>query len=246
MRPQDGTGRVVQSEHANRKAAGGMPPLEDLAATLRDHLWRAGVRRAELHEERPTTKRVTFYDLRATGITWEALANTPHLAIQQRAGHKNFSTTQGYIRAAEAVGINVGAPFPPLPAELTGDVGDAEAAGSESPSESKSESEDPGDDTIEHQTSSKVSASPTGFESADTVASAPDCPSDAAISEGAPDARRQPPGGDDAITATRGQNDDELREAIKRALDEGRIDDAHALLARLARGARPSKLRRVK
>ena len=85
MRPADGAGRVVTSEHANRKAEGGMPPLEDLAATLRDHLWRADVRRADLHEERPNTKRVTFYDLRATGITWEVLAGAEHLRLMQRA-----------------------------------------------------------------------------------------------------------------------------------------------------------------
>jgi integrase len=120
MRPKDGGGRVVESEHANRKAEGGMPPLESLAGTLRDHLVRAGVTRSELHEERPTTKRMTFYDLRATGITWEALAGTEPLVIQRRAGHRNFDTTQGYIRTAEEIGVSVGTPFPPLPASLLG------------------------------------------------------------------------------------------------------------------------------
>jgi integrase len=120
----DGTpsGRVVRSDSAKRGAASkahGMPPLEDLAATLREHLLRAGVDRAELHDERPTTKRVTFYDLRSTGITWEVLAGTEHLKIQQRAGHKSFSTTQGYIRSAEELGASIGDPFPPMPASLT-------------------------------------------------------------------------------------------------------------------------------
>jgi hypothetical protein len=55
---------------------------------LRDHFRRAGVRRADLHEERPTTKLVTFYDLRSTGITWEVLAGTEPLRVQQRAGHR--------------------------------------------------------------------------------------------------------------------------------------------------------------
>jgi integrase len=119
----DGTpaGRVVQSDSAKRGEAAkahGMPPLEDLAATLREHLLRAGVDRAELHEERRTTKRVTFYDLRSTGITWEVLARTEHLKIQQRAGHKSFSTTQGYIRTAEELGASIGAPFPALPDSL--------------------------------------------------------------------------------------------------------------------------------
>lgn len=39
-----------------------------------------------------------MYDLRATGITWVALAGTDPLRIRQRAGHENFETTQGYIR----------------------------------------------------------------------------------------------------------------------------------------------------
>ncbi|HVW30010.1 MAG TPA: hypothetical protein VHC69_31830 [Polyangiaceae bacterium] len=48
------------------------------------------------------------------GITWEALAGTEPLHIMQRASHKDFKTTQGYIREAEAVGLGVGVPFPPL------------------------------------------------------------------------------------------------------------------------------------
>jgi integrase len=112
-------GRVVQNTHENKEAEHGFPPLEDLAATLRTHLRRAGVNRADLHDDRSTTKRVTFYDLRATGITWEVLAGTDHVRIMQRAGHRNFSTTQGYIREAEAVGIDAGAPFPALPPELS-------------------------------------------------------------------------------------------------------------------------------
>jgi integrase len=113
-------GRVVQHTHDNQGEghAHGMPPLEDLAATLRVHLLRAGVTRSDLHDEQSTTKRVTFYDLRATGITWEVLDSTEHVRIMQRAGHRNFSTTQGYIREAEAVGLDIGAPFPTLPATL--------------------------------------------------------------------------------------------------------------------------------
>ncbi len=119
LHAENGSGLVVRNEHPNRDAhQHGMPPLEDLAATLRDHLLRAGVDRAELFNDTPTTRRVTFYDLRATGITWEALAGTEHLRIMQRAGHANFSTTLGYIREAEAVGMHVGEPFPELPEAL--------------------------------------------------------------------------------------------------------------------------------
>ncbi len=109
-----GVGHVVQHTHDNKLASHGMPPTEDLAATLREHLQRAGIERAELYAKRSTTKRVTFYDLRASGITWEVLAGTEHVRIMQRAGHENFSTTKGYIREAEALGENVGEPFGPL------------------------------------------------------------------------------------------------------------------------------------
>ena len=71
--------------------------MNELATTLRDHLLRAEVKRAELHTASAGTKRMTFYDLRATGITWEVLAGTDHVRIMQRAGHTNFATTLGYI-----------------------------------------------------------------------------------------------------------------------------------------------------
>jgi hypothetical protein len=64
-----GKGRVVQNTHENKIAPHGVPPTEDLAETLRDHLTRAKIKRADLHDARPGTKRITFYDLRATGIT---------------------------------------------------------------------------------------------------------------------------------------------------------------------------------
>lgn len=148
-RETDGRGRVVVHDHENKEAEHGFPPLEDLAATLRAHLLRAGVDRAELHEDRATTKRVTFYDLRATGITWEALAGTEPLHIMQRAGHKDFKTTQGYIREAEAVGLGVGVPFPPLPDSLIVAAHSGRAA--------LSDRESPGK-------KARNAASPTGFE----------------------------------------------------------------------------------
>jgi hypothetical protein len=51
-------------------------------------------------------------DLRATGITWEALAKTELLTIMQHAGHTEPKTTMGYIREAEAVGLEVGSRSP--------------------------------------------------------------------------------------------------------------------------------------
>jgi hypothetical protein len=40
------------------------------------------------------------------------------LKIQQRAGHTDFQTTQGYIRVAESVRDGFGQPFPTLPVAL--------------------------------------------------------------------------------------------------------------------------------
>jgi integrase len=108
MRAQaDGKGRVVS-----------MPPVEDLSATLRDHLQRAGVTRRELFDNSKTQKRMTFYDLRATGITWRAVRGDDPLAIMQDAGHLNFSTTQMYIRTARVLAPGFGEVFGPLPASL--------------------------------------------------------------------------------------------------------------------------------
>ncbi|MCE7894796.1 MAG: hypothetical protein DYH12_34680 [Sorangiineae bacterium PRO1] len=88
---------------------------QNLSALLRKMLLRAGITRPELHERTSTRKPMTFYDLRATGITWMAVRGDDPLKIMQRAGHENFSTTQGYIRTAEAVREGFGEPFPPLP-----------------------------------------------------------------------------------------------------------------------------------
>jgi integrase len=116
-----GVGLVVQNPHEQRTQPHGLPPKERLATSLREHLQlKAKVDRAELYADRATTKRITFYDLRATGITWEVLAGTEHVRVQQRAGHKHFATTALYIREAETLGVAVGEPFPPLPASLLG------------------------------------------------------------------------------------------------------------------------------
>lgn len=145
-----GTGLVVQHEHENKDAPHGLPPLEGLAATLREHLARAGVKRAELFETDDTSRRVVFYSLRHTGITWEVLADTEELRILQRAGHKNLKTTQGYVHAVEDVDLNPGEkPFAPLPRSLYSveQVGHAVAQ-----------------DAASNRNHSAKRASPTGFE----------------------------------------------------------------------------------
>jgi integrase len=88
------------------------------ARTLRDDLQRAGVTRAALFDGTVTTKQVTLYDLRASGITWRTLRRDDPREIQQDAGHEKYSTTEGYVRAARLHRDKVGTPFADLPAEL--------------------------------------------------------------------------------------------------------------------------------
>jgi hypothetical protein len=66
----------------------------------REHLLRAGRKRADLHLNDARHKHLTFHDLRATGITWAALRGDDPLKIKQRAGRSTFRTTEGYIREA--------------------------------------------------------------------------------------------------------------------------------------------------
>jgi hypothetical protein len=84
-------------------------------ATLRDHLRRAGVDRAALFEDTPTVKQITFYDLRATGITWRTLRGDDARTIKHAAGHEKYATTEGYVREAAIYRGRVGEPFPILP-----------------------------------------------------------------------------------------------------------------------------------
>lgn len=96
-----------------------------MARNLRRWLWKAGVRRAALHEPTPTSKPLTWHDLRATGATWLAIRGDDPLKIQQRCGHADFATTQRYIREAEAVRDGFGDVFPELPACLLDAFGKA-------------------------------------------------------------------------------------------------------------------------
>ena len=93
-----------------------LPPCEDWAATFRVHLKRAGVERESLYESSPTVKNITMYDLRATGITWRTLRGDDTRKIQREAGHKDYGTTDGYVRDAAVYGNRLGEVFPPLPA----------------------------------------------------------------------------------------------------------------------------------
>jgi integrase len=109
---------VLRVMHAESGGAGrvvpAMPRMRDLAEGLRNFLQLARVTRAELHKSTPTRKAMTWHDLRATGLTWLAIRGDEPLKIKQRAGHSAFSTTEGYVRQAEAVRSDFGDVFPPL------------------------------------------------------------------------------------------------------------------------------------
>ncbi len=126
MRAEAGQGRRVIER---------MPPEEDLAEKLRHWLRKAGVTREELFVNDRSRKWMTFHDLRATGITWRAIRGDEPLRIMRAAGHKNFQTTLGYIRAAEQVRDGFGTVFPPLPPSLLGRTPGAPGQGGESPPE---------------------------------------------------------------------------------------------------------------
>jgi hypothetical protein len=91
-----------------------------MSRDLRLWLASAGVTRPELHKGDAHRKPLTWHDLRATGLTWLAVRGDEPLKIKQRAGHSTFSTTEGYIREAEAVRDGFGNVFPPLPGPLFG------------------------------------------------------------------------------------------------------------------------------
>jgi len=114
---------LLRAMHAEKRGQGLVIQLmreRSMAERLRKWLLRAGVTRPELHEGSPTRKPMTWHDLRATGITWMAVRGDDPLKIKQRAGHSTFSTTEGYIREAEAIRDGFGEPFPSLPRCLLG------------------------------------------------------------------------------------------------------------------------------
>lgn len=114
---------------------------------LREHLAAAGIKRAALFADGVAERPVTLHDLRASGITWLALAGVDALKIQRRAGHASFATTQIYIREAENLGADVGAPFGPLPTSFLTKIGAPDQSSghsSERPSASTEEAKNMG------------------------------------------------------------------------------------------------------
>lgn len=109
---------LLKGMHDESKGKGPVVSFRDrhMSRDLRLWLKRAGVTRPELHEGNATRKPITWHDLRATGITWMAVRGDDPLKIRQRAGHSTLSTTELYIREAEAIRDGFGEVFPSLPA----------------------------------------------------------------------------------------------------------------------------------
>jgi integrase len=129
---KNGEGRVVSIPEplmpllrSMREAAGGegkvcRMALSNAARGLRLWLARAGVgqkpERAKLVKGSETSKVIRWHDLRATGLTWHAVAGKPATEIRDIAGHKNTTMTDRYLRAASVVRAGRhGEVFPALP-----------------------------------------------------------------------------------------------------------------------------------
>jgi hypothetical protein len=114
---------LLQAMRAESNGVGRVSPVsatdKKLSRQLERCLHLAGVDREDLFIDDASRKSMTAHDLRATGVTWAALRGDDPLKIMQRAGHKEFSTTQIYIGEAENLRAeNFGTPFPPLPAGM--------------------------------------------------------------------------------------------------------------------------------
>lgn len=90
------------------------------AIRIRRFLKLAGITRPRLFETTATTMAVNFRSLRDSGITWLALAGVDSIRMMRRAGHESVSTTLGYVKQAEDVNGTMGEPFGALPEALTG------------------------------------------------------------------------------------------------------------------------------
>ena len=96
---------------------------DHLAEKFREHLIAAKVDRDELHATTQTHVRANFRSCRDSGITWLAMSGLGVDKICRRAGHDDVNTSMGYVKLAEDLSGNLGAPFAPLPATLVGTGG---------------------------------------------------------------------------------------------------------------------------
>lgn len=91
---------------------------DHLAQLFRAHLKAAGVTRTELHTSTRTHVQSNFRSCRDSGITWLAMSGVGVDKIVRRAGHDMVQTSMGYVKQAEDLTGDLGAPFGPLPESL--------------------------------------------------------------------------------------------------------------------------------
>lgn len=89
-----------------------------MTSIFRDHLKLAKVERGELTTSTRTTVEANFRSWRDSGLTWLAMNGLDVARIQRRAGHETISTTMGYVKQAEDLTADLGAPFMALPDSL--------------------------------------------------------------------------------------------------------------------------------
>lgn len=112
---------LLETMYAERKDDGPILPAKifhHLAKRFREHLRLAGITRADLFVADDQHLAIRFHDTRATGITWMAMRGDDTTTIMERVGHRDFGTTQIYLRQADALRGRIGTPFPQLPACL--------------------------------------------------------------------------------------------------------------------------------
>ena len=103
-----------------------MPPESSLSTRLRQYTSWAKISRANLFTTTSVSRRLSFRDLRATGITWRAMRGDDPKKIQRGAGNALAQTTDIYIRVAEDIRpeeekqFATVPPFPPLPEAIFG------------------------------------------------------------------------------------------------------------------------------
>ena len=95
-----------------------MSASNTLPRALRRELEEAGVKRAELHVDSATSRKLDFHDLRHTYGTWRAVRGDEIIKIRFAMGHTDLQTTQRYINEAQVFGDRFGVPFGPLPESL--------------------------------------------------------------------------------------------------------------------------------
>ena len=122
---RSGPDAILPLLRAMVKEAGGsglllkLPPIEDLADTLRQHIKRAGITRPELYDSTDQSLPLWFHDLRATGISWLAmLPEWTSFDIRDFAGHSELKTTDRYVRRGRKARDVTDAPFGPIPRDL--------------------------------------------------------------------------------------------------------------------------------